>query len=426
MNGELQVPLFDMVMSLTNAIDLVSPALVNHHTRVAYVASSLASELGLPAKEQLDVMLAGALHDVGALSLKDRLDSLTFECSGDGISNHGHISCALLENFEPFSSVAPLTRYHHTPWEGHEDEDVPLGGHILHLADRVVSLIDTKKGAQEQAGRIARLVISQAGKRFHPRLVDAFSDLCARSQFWQELLSPEIGYILRSRFRSAIINLDMDGIISLAKLFGQIIDFRSRFTATHSCGVAATAESLAKFIGFSKEQQGLIRAAGYLHDLGKLAVPPSILEKPGKLTDTEFSIMKNHAFHTYQVLAPVDALHAVNEWASFHHERLDGSGYPFSRQGSNLTLGARIIAVADVFAALTESRPYRTEMPSGDALQIIHRMAQEGALDRDVVGMLRLYYRDLDAARREAELEAAKVYQQFERNAVAGSAIQAA
>lgn len=426
MNRELRVPLFDMVMSLTNAVDLVSPALVNHHNRVAYVASSLAFELGLPAEEQRDLMLAGALHDVGALSLKDRLDALAFECSWDGISNHGHLSCALLETFGPFSSIAPLTRHHHTPWEGHEDGDVPLGGHILHLADRVAVLVNERRGISEQVREIVQRIKAQSGRRFHPELVEAFTELAAQDPFWRELVSPEVGSVLESRFRSATIQLDLEGILSLAKLFGQIIDFRSRFTATHSCGVAATAEALARHVGFSGRQRGLIKAAGYLHDLGKLAVPSSILEKPGKLTEEEFTIMKNHAYHTYHVLQPVEALQVVNEWASSHHERLDGSGYPFNREGRDLSLGSRIIAVADVFAALTESRPYRTEMPGDDALQILRRMAQDRALDHNVVAMLRLHYPELDALRREAELAAAKEYQQFEQKNQAGKDTRAA
>lgn len=426
MNGELRVPLFDMVMSLTNAMDLVSPALVNHHSRVAYVASSLAVELGLPVDAQRDVMLAGALHDVGALSLKDRLDTLSFECSGDGISKHGNLSCSLLETFGPFAGVAPLTRYHHTPWEEYKEQGAPLGGHILYLADRVTALVDEQREAREQIKEIVDRIRLQSGVKFHPELAEVFMELAAQDSFWRELLSPEVGSVLRSRFRSATVQLDLFGILSLAKLFGRIIDFRSRFTATHSCGVAATAEMLARLIGFPEEERGLIRAAGYLHDLGKLAVPPSILEKPGKLTENEFSIMKNHAFHTYHVLEPVDALQAVNEWASFHHERLDGSGYPFNRKGRNLSLGSRIIAVADVFAALTESRPYRTEMPSDEALRILRRMAQEGALDHDIVGMLRLHYQDLESTRRDAELAAAAEYQQFEQNAQTEDSVRAA
>jgi len=432
MSGEPRVPLFDMAMSLANAIDLVSPALANHHNRVAYIASSVASELGLPMEEQRDLMLAGALHDVGALSLKDRLEAMTFECSWDGICQHGYLSCALLQAFGPFAAVAPLTRHHHTPWNGHEDpslsrdEDVPMGSHILHLADRVAVLVDERRGITEQAGEIVERVRSQSGKRFCPQLVEAFLGLSATDSFWPELTSPSLSSVLGRRFRSATVELDLEGILSLARLFGQIIDFRSRFTATHSCGVAAIAEALAGIVGFSERERGLIKAAGYLHDLGKLAVPPSILEKPGKLTDSEFSIMKNHAYHTFRVLQPVDALHAVAEWASFHHERLDGSGYPFHRRGRSLPLGSRIIAVADVFAALTESRPYRTEVPNDEALRLLRRLARDGALDSNVVALLLLHYRDLSSVRREAELAAARAYQEFSLKSAAGMDVRAA
>ncbi len=426
MDREITVPLFDMVMSLTNAIDLISPALVNHHNRVAYVASSLASELGLPAKEQKDLMLAGALHDVGALSLKDRLDALVFECSPEAASRHSQMSCALLRSFAPFADVAPVTCYHHTPWEGHEDEDVPAGSHLLHLADRVAVLVNQETSPTGQSREIVERVAAQSGRRFGPRYVEAFTNLATKDSFWRELASPHIRSVLEERFRSAMVQLDMQGVLSLAKLFGQIIDFRSRFTATHSCGVAATAEALSRQLGFNEQERCLIKAAGYLHDLGKLAVPSSILEKRGKLTEDEYSVMKGHAYHTFHVLEPVDALRVVNQWASSHHERLDGSGYPFSRTGRDISLEARIIAVADIFSALTESRPYRTEMPNDEALQILRQMALEGTLDHNVVGMLRLHYRELSHLRMEAELNAAKEYQQFRQTNLSGRDIQAA
>jgi len=426
MDREINVPLFDMVMSLANAIDLVSPALVNHHNRVAYVASSLASELGLSAIEQKDLMLAGALHDVGALSLKDRLDALAFECSSETVSRHGAMSCALLRSFAPFADVAPMTRYHHTPWEGHEDGDIPRGSHLLHLADRVAVLVNRGNSLTGQSREIVERVTAQSGRKFGPQYVEAFTNLAARDSFWRELASPHIRSVLEERFRSAMVQLDMQGILNLARLFGQIIDFRSRFTATHSCGVAAIAEALSRQLGFNEQERCLIKAAGYLHDLGKLAVPSSILEKQGKLTEDEYSVMKGHAYHTFQVLEPVDALRVVNQWASFHHERLDGSGYPFNRAGRDISLEARIIAVADIFSALTESRPYRPELPNDDALQILRQMALDGALDHNVVGMLRLHYRELSHLRQEAELAAAKEYQQFRQDNLSGRDIQAA
>jgi len=116
----------------------------------------------------------------------------------------------------------------------------------------------------------------------------------------------------------------------ISQLFRNIIDFRSHFTSTHSSGVAAASSLLARIFGLTDAEIGLIEVAGDLHDFGKLAIPNSILNKPGSLTKEEMSIMKCHTYYTYLVINSIGGLNQIAEWAAYHHERLDGSGYPFN------------------------------------------------------------------------------------------------
>lgn len=132
----------------------------------------------------------------------------------------------------------------------------------------------------------------------------------------------------------------------------------------------------------------LMEVAGNVHDLGKLAVPNAILEKPGKLSEEEFQVMKKHTYFTYTILNTIGGLRQLPEWAAFHHERLDGKGYPFHLSGETLDTGARIVAVADVFTALAEDRPYRKGMDSGKIVDIVRRMVAEDKLDGQVVQVL--------------------------------------
>lgn len=121
-----------------------------------------------------------------------------------------------------------------------------------------------------------------------------------------------------------------DEIIELTKIFANIIDFRNPFTATHSAGVAKTAEKLAELAGFSENECKMMLVAGYLHDLGKLAVSKSILDKPGNLDPGERNVIRSHAFYTYRLLQAIKGFEIINKWASFHHEKLNGKGYSFS------------------------------------------------------------------------------------------------
>ena len=128
--------------------------------------------------------------------------------------------------------------------------------------------------------------------------------------------------------------------------------------------------------------------AGYLHDLGKLAVSNEILEKPGKLSEDEFNVIRSHTYYTYHLLESIPAFKMINEWASYHHEKLDGTGYPFHIAGDKLSLGSRVMAVSDVFTAITEDRPYRKRMDDESAKQVLIGMVDSGALDGKVVEIL--------------------------------------
>ena len=147
------------------------------------------------------------------------------------------------------------------------------------------------------------------------------------------------------------------------KLFAQIVDYKSPFTSTHSIGVAEDAERLSRYMGFDEETVQKMYLAGALHDIGKVAVGNEILEKPGRLTEDEFAVMKHHAAYTYYILSGVDDFDEIRDWAAFHHERLDGTGYPFGKTAAELNTQERMMACIDIYQALTESRPYKQGMP---------------------------------------------------------------
>lgn len=415
---ELHIPQFDMIMCLSKALDLVSTSVVNHHMRVAYIAYNISAEMGMDFQDQIDIILAGAIHDIGAFSLHERLGNLNFELHSP--HHHSEIGYHLLKNFEPFSKIATLVRYHHLSW-GHgtgakyQGEKVPLASHIMHLADRVDVLIDKNGDVLNQVDMICEKIQKYRGEMFHSDVIDAFIQLARKESFWLDVTSPYLENLLSRRARLSAFELDLPGLVNLAKLFSKIIDFRSPFTATHSSGVAACAEGLASLAGLSRRESLMLRVAGYLHDLGKLAVPAEILEKPGRLSKEEFYVIKRHTYYTYRILETVPGLEEINNWASFHHERLDGNGYPFHHKNDDLSLGARIMAVADIFTAITEDRPYREGMKKDQALGILHKMANSKAIDMNIVTLLSEHYEEINLLRKEVQVAAAEEFKQFKK-----------
>jgi HD-GYP domain-containing protein (c-di-GMP phosphodiesterase class II) len=253
----------------------------------------------------------------------------------------------------------------------------------------------------------------ETAKRFHPDVVDAFERVARREQFWLDASSRSILTVMRHRIHMDDIVLDTAGLLQFAEFFRRLIDFRSPFTASHSSGVAATAEALARLSGFTDDDVQRMRVASYLHDLGKLAVPREIIEKPTRLTPEEHAIMEGHVYYTYRILEPITDLRTIREWSAFHQERMDGSGYPFHLKGEDLSMGARILAVADVFTAITENRPYREGMDGNQALHVLDAMVERNELDPELVDLTRTHVDELNATRCAAQSGSHDEYQRF-------------
>ena len=241
-------------------------------------------------------------------------------------------------------------RYHPVPWSHGEGSKfrgspVPLGSHMIHLADRIDVLTGRKNEVLGEAKGICERIEKESGRLFMPELVEVFLNSARKESFWLDIVYPSISQVLARKAKAVTLELDLEGLLSLAKLFSQIVDFRSRFTAVHSSGVAATAMALAGFCGFSEEDCRLMHIAGYLHDLGKLAVPAEILESPKRLGEDDFRITKSHTFYTCRILETISDLEVVTAWASCHHERLEGKGYPFHYGDKELSSGSRIMSV---------------------------------------------------------------------------------
>ncbi|MCI5142005.1 MAG: HD domain-containing protein, partial [Candidatus Electrothrix sp. ATG1] len=148
---------------------------------------------------------------------------------------------------------------------------------------------------------------------------------------------------------------------------------------------------ISKHVGLSEEKQYMLELTGLLHDLGKLNVPDEILEKPGPLTEQERLIMMRHSFESYQILRRISGFEEIAKWAAFHHEVLAGTGYPFHKDATGLSLEARIISVADVFQALTQNRPYRPQLPLEKIFIIMDEMVAEGDLDPQLVALTKAH-----------------------------------
>jgi HD-GYP domain-containing protein (c-di-GMP phosphodiesterase class II) len=389
MLAPLSVNLGNLLLSLSDAMDLADPSIALHQQRTAFIAWELAKAAGLPDEAIESLFVAGLLHDIGALSPEEKISIHQFE------EAHPEVHCArsevLLESVPWLRPAAQIAKFHHQGWLRWQDPistPIVLQAQILFLADYIERLLKRDVYILHQDHVIADKIAALSGTSVHPDVVDLFKTVSRREEFWLDLASPRLYSLLLHNGPYRRVEIDLAAISTIGELFRNIIDFRSRFTSTHSSGVAECAASLAKLFGFSDSEVALMRVAGNFHDLGKLAVPNSILNKPDKLTPEEFAVMRQHTYFTFSVLNTIGGLRTIAEWAAFHHEKLDGSGYPFHHSASNINTGCRIMTVSDIFTALAEDRPYRPGMQRAEIERILKNQAALNKVDKHIVELL--------------------------------------
>ncbi len=383
--------LLDLFMALSRSIDLIDPHIGNHNKRVAYITGCLAYCMGLGPDDITKTVIAAALHDIGVLKDIDYEELIDFNYKG-GIDYHSTMGYRFLNSCELTKNLAPIVKYHHIRYSDKnnvsDSNSILLAADIIHVADRVDVLINYEEDLLSQKDYICKSIQQHSGDRFNPDVVKCLLSISNKESFWFDL---QFNNIEKSLKNHIIYNpfLTLEQIHDVAKLFTKIIDFRSRFTATHSTSVAIVARELGRLLNFSERECLMLDIAGHLHDIGKLAIPLSILEKNDKLTPDEWKVMKTHTYFTYIVLDHIDnpVFKVINEWAALHHEKIDGSGYPFKIDIKDLTVGSRILAVADMFTALAESRPYRNAMDD-DMIKNELKKAKGKSLDSYIVEAL--------------------------------------
>lgn len=389
MKRSISINLGNLLLSLSDTMDRVSPLFQQHQQRTAFIAWELGKAVNLSEDRIERLFVAALLHDIGIFTDEEKKSLYTSE----SIDTESHCirGAHLLKTIPWLKDAAKLVRYHHREWKDWKEPiDVPyvLESQIIFLADYLDRSIDRSKYILHLSRDLISKVRTLSGTQVHPDLVELFTKKFIREEFWFDLATSRLHSLLLKNGPYRKKEVDFSEIIPIAELSRDIVDFRSPFTASHSSGVAACAEILSEIFGLTEIEVQLLKITGNFHDLGKLAVPNSILNKPEKLTKREFELVKSHAYYTYAFLNSIEGLEQIAGWAGFHHERLNGAGYPFHCRAAELDTGSRIMAVADIFTAVVEDRPYRRRIPRQKAIELLKDFAKKGLLDDRVVNLL--------------------------------------
>ncbi|MXO60749.1 HD domain-containing protein [Altererythrobacter salegens] len=413
----------EVVAAFSYALDLTEGQPQGLSIRACYIAGELAREIGLSGDDWATVYYATLLKDLGCSSNAARIHELyraddlafknrwktvapglkstlefVFENTARGAPLRARVKAIahILRNGEAIAQEMIETRctrgadiarelrfgedvaqgiYHlDERWDG-SGRPGHLRGDAIPLASRCALLAQIADVFHTAAGPIAACteVALRSGTWLDPELCRSFARLAGTPRFWARLESASLEMQVAAMAPDLEEEVDEDYLDAITAAFGKVVDAKSPYTAGHSQRVAAYSEQLGQRLGVLPGRLRRLKRAATLHDVGKLGVSSAILEKPGKLDDAEWEVMRSHAVHTQAILGRIGAFADLAPIAAAHHERLDGFGYPLGLDEQTISHETRIITLCDFYDALSAERPYREAMAPAEALAIMER-----------------------------------------------------
>ena len=396
---QLAIDIVGLAGACSYALDCIEAELVNiknkHGKRVAYISVRMAEYWAIQSDALQDLAICALLHD-NALTqyiseeLKNNSD---IDLSEEKTNLHCIYGEKNISKIPFKTDVSNVILYHHEHADGTGPfqktwQETPLFARIIHLADMIDIIGNSKDFNEQRWDFICQYLSKNKDRLFDSECVDAFLKAFSIESF-QALRDASFESELWKIIPREKQDFDWETCKNVADFFAKIVDYKSPFTSMHSIGVAEKAALFSKYIGFDSISVQKMYLAGALHDIGKMAIGNEILEKPDKLTDDEFSKMKNHAGYTYLILSEVNDFEEIRDWAALHHEKLNGKGYPFGKTADELNEPERIMACIDIYQALTEDRPYKKGLSHDKACGILDDMAQKGFVDSDISNKIR-------------------------------------
>ena len=359
---------------------------MNHGKRVAYLTFKVLRRQGRHDIERIrKLTILALLHDVGAYKTEEIDRMVQFET--ENVWGHSIYGYLFVKYFSPIKELAPVILFHHASCSEitYLDPSLCEYAQIIHIADRFDILSQT----QERDADLFRQYFDQRrGELFAPSIVDLFF-----YEGWEALFD---GMEDDKAFNDILYGGDFseEDLEAFIKMIVLSIDFRSPQTVTHTFTSTCVCRVISDFISIDPKEMAHLYTSMMLHDLGKIGIPSEILEKAGRLSEAEMSVMKNHVNLTREILSEY-ADECCVELAARHHEKLNGAGYPDGLAAKNLTMGQRLVGVADIFSALCGVRTYKEAFPKEKVASILLDMSGQGLIDADIVSAVLQNYENL-------------------------------
>ena len=391
-----------MVSVIKKVLGYLDIRLVSHGERVAYILLKMLEQENLYTKEEIrDLVFLGLVHDIGAYKTEEIDNIMEFEEKRP--NDHAIYGYLFLKHFSPFSKYAETVLFHHVDNNSIKDfeSDYLDLGLRFHFADRIDFVYKFMSETNPDA------FLNRYKNRFSDLDILLFSKINNEKQVIKKLKDGSFESELNEFFDNNPFSYDY--LIKFLEMLAYIIDFKSEFTVTHNIMVVTIAQQLALSFNLNKEEIEKIKLAAWLHDIGKIATPIDILEKPGKLTKEEMDIMKKHILYSEEIVRGLVNDEVVNI-AIRHHEKLDGSGYPYGLTSKDLTFSDRILAVSDIISALANKRSYKEAFDKERIITILNEMVEANKICGTIVER---FINNFDIIMNDTTLEAKHTIEEY-------------
>jgi putative nucleotidyltransferase with HDIG domain len=376
-----RITLKDIVMVIQRTLDSMDDRLAGHGEKVAYIMYKLLKcHGGYSDEEILRITTLTVFHDIGVYKVEERDHIVDIDLEIP--MNHSVYGYLFIKYFSPLSDLADIVLGHHLYPKDFSDSakiKIPREALILNLADSIAVL-------QLRFNKIDPMwVLNRDSNYILEEHKELFKKACAEYDLLEKIEDDtylsELYEILEKR------ELSREEIISYARMLNYAIDFRSESTILHTITVEEISWQISKMLGLDDYTSTIIKIASMLHDIGKLSIPINILEKKGGLTKEEFESIKGHVIVAYNILSNM-GIDDIRDIAALHHEKLNGTGYPFGLRDDQISKEVRIVAVADVLSALIGKRSYKDEFSKDQVISILSNMASNYEIDKDICNLV--------------------------------------
>jgi HD-GYP domain-containing protein (c-di-GMP phosphodiesterase class II) len=394
----------ELAVAFSRALDMAEGKEAGHAQRVCYIASHLAETLKLDEESRAGVFFGALLHDAGVTTASADLfraagvdETVIFgpsplpprdeqrghslfadrEAIDDAVHGHSVAGAEIALQLDLGDVTARTIEHHHERWDGEgyphglREDEIPIEARIVAVADAAEVIIAGETNVLVARRRLSQTIAAYNSILLDPGIVALLMELARSDDFWLGLHSEDLSETVNGLRPAGDLRRSRKRVFLFAEVFAELADTKRGHGSSHAQSTSEGAARLAETLELDAGHAEMIRVAALLLDVGLLGVPARIMSKPDILSVAEMQLMRQHPQNAELVLEDLPGFEEIAQWIARHHERPDGKGYPEMLTGDEIPLESRILAIADVHAALTSDRPHRSALSRKDARAVL-------------------------------------------------------